>query len=51
MPKHDDEKQFQAEQDVRTMVEFDSIKKDEKRLGRAMKEARTQLNALKKIEK
>ena len=50
MSKHDEE-QFQAEQDVRTMVDAKKIKKDKKRFARTMKEARVQLAALKQVEK
>ena len=50
MSKHDEE-QFQAEQDVRTMVDAEKIKKDKKRLGRAMKEATKQAAALAKVQK
>ena len=50
MSKHDEE-QFQAEQDVRTMVDAEKIKKDPKRLGRTMKEAKKQAAALAKVQK
>lgn len=50
MSKHEEE-QFQAEQDVRTMVDNEKIKKDPKRLGRAMKEAKRQSAALDKVQK
>ena len=48
---HQTEQQFQAEQDVRTMVDAEKIKKDKKRLGRAMKEAKKQAAALAKVQK
>lgn len=43
--------QFEAEQDVRTLVESDRIKRDKKRLARAMKSAKTQLASLNKVTK
>ena len=43
--------EFEAEQDVRTLVDADKIKRDKSRLARAMKSARGQLNALNKVAK
>ncbi len=48
IPKQD--QKFQAEDDVRTMVRAEEIRKDGKRLARARKEARTQMAALKKVK-
>ena len=41
---------FQAEDDVRTLVRAEEIRKDGKRLERAKKEARAQFAALKKVK-
>lgn len=46
MPSDKSEEQFQAEQDVRTMIEADRVKADKKRLSRAVKEAKAQMKAL-----
>ena len=43
------EKDFEAESDLRTLVEADRIRKDAKRLKAAKGKARTQLAALKKV--
>ena len=44
------ELEFEAEQDVRTLVRAEEIRKDKKRLGRAMASARKQMGALKKVK-
>ena len=43
-PKTDE--QFEAERDVRTLIDAGKIRKDKKRLTRAMKEGRAQRTAL-----
>ncbi len=45
------QQEFEAESDVRTLVESDRIKRDKSRLARAMKSAKTQLVSLKKVTK
>ena len=42
---------YQTERDVRTLVEADEIRKDKKRLGRAFKSAREQVDVLQKVKK
>ena len=42
---------FEAEQDVRTLMRVEEIRGDTKRHDRAMKEARSQMAALKKVKK
>ncbi len=44
-----DEQKFRAEDDVRTMIRAEEIRNDKPRLGRAMKEAKVQMAALKKV--
>lgn len=41
---------FEAQDDVRTLVRAEEIRKDAKRFDRAMKEARSQMAALKKVK-
>ena len=50
MPNKSDA-QYQAENDVRTLVDAEAIKKDKKRLARTMKEAKRQAEALAKVKK
>ncbi|MGI9491583.1 MAG: hypothetical protein ACR2QF_04195 [Geminicoccaceae bacterium] len=45
------DEQFQAEQDVRTLIEAAKLKGDKKRLDRAMKEARSQMKALEEVDR
>ena len=45
-----EDQKFEAEQDVRTFVRAEEIRKDSKRFDRAMKEARVQMAALKKVK-
>ena len=45
-----DDKEFEAEQDVRTLLNAEKIKSDKKRLKRAMVMARKQMNALEKVQ-
>lgn len=42
---------YRIEHDVRTLVEADEIRKDKKRLGRAFKSAREQVDVLQKVKK
>ena len=44
-----EDKEFEAEQDVRTLVNAEKIKGDKSRLKRAMGKAREQIDALKKV--
>ena len=46
-----EDKDFEAEQDVRTMLNAQKIKSDKKRLKRAMTKAREQMSALEKVQK
>ena len=46
-----EDKEFEAEQDVRTMLTAEKIKGDKSRLKRAMKKAREQMSALEKVQK
>ena len=50
MPKFD-EAQFDAENDVRSLIEAEEIRKDPKRMRRAIKEARKKRAALNKVVK
>ena len=45
-----EDQKFQAEDDVRTLVRAEEIRKDSKRFDRAMKQARVQMAALKKVK-
>lgn len=45
-----DEEKFQAEMDVRTLVEADDIRKDKPRLKRALACAKEQMAALEKVK-
>lgn len=45
-----EDKGFEAEQDVRTMLSAAKIKADKPRLNRAMKKAREQMKALEKVQ-
>ena len=49
-PKTAEDLKFEAEQDLRTLVRAEEVRKDTKRLDRAMKEARSQMAALKKVK-
>ncbi len=49
-PKTTEDLEYQAEDDVRTLVRAEEIRKDGKRLDRAMKQARKQMAALKKVK-
>ena len=51
MAAHKTEDDFEAEHDLRSLVEAEKIKGDAKRLKRAMAKARDQMTALKKVEK
>ena len=44
-----DGKDFESEQDVRTLLNAEKIKGDKTRLKRAMKKARDQMSALEKV--
>ena len=44
-----EDKEFEAEQDVRTMLNAEKIKSDKSRLKRAMAKAREQMKALEKV--
>ncbi len=46
-----DEKEFEAEQDVRTLMNAEKVKADKPRLKRAMTMARKQMSALEKVQK
>lgn len=46
-----EDKEFEAEQDVRTLVNAEKIKGDAPRLKRAMTKAREQATALRKVQK
>ena len=46
---HMTDKQFQAEQDMRTLIEAAKIKKDSKRMTAAMKKTREERKALSEI--
>jgi len=46
-----EDKEFEAEQDVRTMLNAEKIKADKSRLKRAMTMARKQMSALEKVQK
>lgn len=50
MTPHDDMKKFEAENDMRTLIEAAKIKKDKSRRQAAMKAAREQREALSEIE-
>ncbi len=45
-----DDKEFEAEQDVRTLMNAEKIKGDKGRLKRAMTKAREQMSALEKVQ-
>lgn len=45
-----EEEKYEAERDVRTLVDADEIRKDAKRLKRAMKMAREQMAVLKQVQ-
>ncbi len=45
-----DDKEFEAEQDVRTMLSAAKIKADKPRLKRAMARAKAQMKALEKVQ-
>ncbi len=45
-----EDKEFEAEQDVRTMLNAEKIKADKGRLKRAMAKAREQMKALTKVQ-
>lgn len=49
-PVSDEDKEFKAEQDVRTLVDAEKIKADAPRLKRAMTKAREQMKALRKVQ-
>jgi hypothetical protein len=44
-----DDKEFEAEQDVRTLLNAEKIKGDKPRLKRAMAKAKEQMKALEKV--
>ena len=46
-----EDKQYEAEQDVRTLVDAEKIKGDQPRFKRAMVKAREQMKALRKVQK
>ena len=46
-----EDKEFEAEQDVRTLMNAEKIKGDKSRLKRAMAKAREQMSALEKVQK
>ena len=46
-----EDKEFEAEQDVRTMLNAEKIKSNKPRLKRAMAKAREQMSALEKVQK
>ncbi len=46
-----EDKAFEAEQDVRTLMNAEKIKGDKSRLKRAMAKAREQMSALEKVQK
>ena len=46
-----EDKEFQAEQDVRTLIDAEKVKADKPRLKRAMTMARKQMSALEKVQK
>lgn len=45
-----EDKEFEAEQDVRTMLDAAKIKADKPRLKRAMAKAKAQMKALEKVQ-
>lgn len=45
-----EDKEFQAEQDVRTLIDAEKIKGDKSRLKRAMVKAKEQMTALTKVQ-
>jgi hypothetical protein len=45
-----DEKKWRAQDDLRTLIEAEKIKKDKARLSAAMKESREQILALQKVK-
>ena len=51
MAVHKTEDDFEAESDLRHLIEAEKIKGDKKRLKRATAKAREQMTALKKVEK
>ena len=46
-----EEKKFQAQDDLRTLTRAAEIKKDSDRMKRVMSEAKSQMEALKKVKK
>lgn len=50
-PSKTDEQKWQAESDVRTLIDAEKIKADKPRLRRAMKMAKEQADALKNVQK
>jgi len=48
-PTTAEDKEFEAEQDVRTLISAEKIKGDKSRLKRAMTKAREQMKALEKV--
>lgn len=50
-PTTAEDKEFEAEQDVRTLMNAVKIKGDKSRLKRAMGKAREQMDALNKVQK
>ena len=51
MAVHKTEQDFEAESDLRSLIESEKIKKDKSRLKRAMAKAKEQMAALKNVEK
>ncbi len=49
-PVSAEDKEFQAEQDVRTLIDAEKLKGDKARLKRAMTKAREQMKALRKVQ-
>ncbi len=49
-PTTAEDKEFQAEQDVRTLINAEKIKGDKSRLKRAMVKAKEQMTALTKVQ-
>jgi len=43
------ESEYEAESDMRTLIEAEKIKKDKKRLSRAMKKAKEQRDAMQSV--
>lgn len=51
MALHKPDEDFEAESDLRSLIEAEKVRNDKPRLKRAMAKAKEQMAALKKVEK